>query len=218
MGPEMIKPEDLPISSCQRCGACCRKGGPALHLEDRELVDQGKIPLASLYTLRKGELARDNIKGGLIRLSAEIVKIRSLPDAAICMYFNETDQSCDIYLHRPVECRILECWNTNPIEGMYARTRLSRYVLLEKVGWLAELVQAHEEKCALDRAEKLVQARIADDPAAADALNEIINYDFHLRQVAAEKGGLSPDIMDFLFGRPLAEVISRQFGVKVQRR
>ena len=50
---------------CKRCGTCCREGGPALHRVDHDLVASGKIPLKDLYTIRKEELARDNVKGTL---------------------------------------------------------------------------------------------------------------------------------------------------------
>jgi Fe-S-cluster containining protein len=48
---------------CRRCGTCCEKGGPSLHREDRPLVDNGQIPVRHLFTIRRGELAQDNIKG-----------------------------------------------------------------------------------------------------------------------------------------------------------
>ena len=213
----MTEPEKYPISSCQCCGICCRKGGPALHLEDTDLLDRGAFPLTALYTLRTGELARDDIKGGLVRLSPEIIKIKSMQGADQCVYLDDEKMACGIYDHRPVECRILECWNTGPIQKLYGHNRLTRHELLSKTPWLADLVQAHEDECALERMEKLITARTAADPAAALDLSEIINYDFHLRQMAAEKGGLPPDIMDFLFGRPLADIIPKQFGVKIRK-
>jgi len=76
-------------TECQRCGACCKKGGPALHDEDRSIIEKGGIPLTALYTIREGELARDNVNGGVIRLPAEIIKIKSLEDSKTCMYFDD---------------------------------------------------------------------------------------------------------------------------------
>jgi hypothetical protein len=32
------------ITGCRLCGTCCRKGGPALHLADQELVNPAKFP------------------------------------------------------------------------------------------------------------------------------------------------------------------------------
>lgn len=213
----MHRTEESQLSKCQRCGTCCKKGGPALHIEDQPIIDRGGIPVTSLFTLRKGERAFDNINGGMIRLTEEIIKIKSVPGAAVCMYFNEADMSCRIYDHRPVECRTLECWNTGKIKAIYAQTRLTRALMVQKITWLAELVQTHEDRCSLERIQDLVQDRASDDPAAASKLAEIINYDFHLRHLAAEKGGLPSEMADFLFGRPLAEIIPNQFGVNVRK-
>ncbi|MEZ4565786.1 MAG: hypothetical protein R2860_02070 [Desulfobacterales bacterium] len=134
------------------------------------------------------------------------------------MYLNDEKMACGIYDDRPVECRVLECWNTGPIQKMYGHNRLSRQELFAKTSWINDLILAHEEECTLEQVANLVDDRVADEPGAAAKLNEIINYDFHLRQVATEKGRLPPDMMDFLFGRPLADVIARQFRVKVRRR
>ncbi len=211
----MLKKET--IAECIRCGTCCMKGGPALHDEDKQIIDQGDIPLTALYTIRKGELARDNVSGGMIRLHAEIIKIKSRPDSSACIYFNDTDASCKIYDNRPVECRTLECWNTKKIESIYAQNRLTRCLVLKTVEWLTDLVQTHEAECSLDRIQVLVKNRESGDSTATCGLSEIINYDFHLRNLAAEKGKIAPDMHDFLFGRPLSELFSHQFGVKIEK-
>ena len=91
----------------------------ALHGEDIKYIDSGVIPLTSLYTIRKDELANDNIKGGLICIPSEIVKIKSMPDDKTCMYFDDANKSCEIYDGRPLECRAMECWNTKKIENIY---------------------------------------------------------------------------------------------------
>ena len=202
---------------CARCGACCSKGGPALHDEDHAIVDSGLLPLTSLYTIRKGELAFDNVSGGLIRLVSEIIKIKTQPDSPACMYFDEANKSCGIYDGRPVECRILECWNTGPVESMYTRNRLTREGVLKNIPWLLELVNTHESECAMGMVQGLVEGREAVDPDAGPRLSELVRYDLHYRELLVEKGGLPSGMMDFLFGQPLADIIPRQFGVKVVR-
>ena len=55
------------MSSCKRCGQCCRLGGPVLHKDDLSLLDRLDAPaketvpfgMADLVTLRTGELVRD---------------------------------------------------------------------------------------------------------------------------------------------------------------
>jgi len=204
-------------TECKRCGTCCKKGGPALHDEDKQIIDQGSIPLASLYTIRKGELARNNVTGGLIVLPIEIIKIKSRPDESVCMYYHDKDASCEIYDKRPFECRAMECWNSDKIAALYDQNRLTRARLLEKVDWLIDLVNIHESECDLDKVQALVNDREAGDAGAASALTEMINYDFHLRSVVTEKGNISSDMLDFVFGRPLSEIFSRQFKVKIEK-
>ena len=207
------------ITECQRCGTCCMKGGPALHEDDLRHVDSGAIPLTSLYTIRKGELAYDNVNanGGLVCMPSEIVKIKSRTDSKTCMYFDDANKSCGIYDTRPIECRAMECWNTTGIENIYYKNRLDRNAVLKNISWLLELVTAHESKCSLDRIQAMVNAREAGDHNAASELSEMLNYDSHLRNLVVEKGGLSMEMADFLFGRSLADIIPRQFGVKVSK-
>ncbi len=204
-------------TECQRCGACCKKGGPALHDEDRSIIEQGGIPLTALYTIREGELARDNVNGGVIRLPAEIIKIKSLEDSKTCMYFDDANKSCEIYDTRPIECRAMECWNTKKIEAIYAHTRLTRCLVLEKAGWLTDLVKAHESECALDKIQILVEGREAGDTNATSALMEMVHYDLHYRNLVVEKGKIDPEMLDFLFGRPLSAILSLQFRVKIEK-
>jgi len=213
----MHKTEDPKFTKCRRYGTCCKKGGPALHEQDQPLIDREDIGLSSLYTIRKGELVRDNVSGGLVRLTAEIIKIKSRPDDGACVHFNDSGMSCSIYDHRPVECRVLECWNTGPIGQIYGKNRLSRRVVLKKNQWLIDLIEVHDPACALDQIRKLANERESGDPKATSVLIQMINYDFHLRQLAVEKGGVPPEILDFLFGRPLSEIVRRQFGVKIEK-
>jgi hypothetical protein len=50
-------------------------------------VDSGRIPARCLFTLRQGELARDNVKGVLAPLSAEIIKIKGQSGSWTCMFY-----------------------------------------------------------------------------------------------------------------------------------
>jgi Fe-S-cluster containining protein len=204
-------------AECARCGMCCSKGGPALHNEDLDVVDSGILPLTSLYTIRKGELAVDNIGGGLICLSSEIIKIKTHVNSTACMYFDGSSSSCGVYDGRPVECRVLECWNTDAVEYLYARNRLTREDVLKNIPWLMELVDTHETECAMGIVKSLVERREKGDPDAGPRLVELVRYDLHYRELLVEKGGLPSEMMEFLFGRPLADIIPRQFGVKVVR-
>ncbi len=189
---------------CRRCGTCCRKGGPALHRADRSLVEGGAIPLKRLYTLRKGELAWENVRGGVVPLTEEIIKIKEADGKTACRFFDDAERGCAIYENRPLECRALKCWDTREIEQIYRRDRLSRRDLLETVPGLWDLVTSHETECGPDR------VRALNDRDAGDrrTLARITAYDREMRRLVTERSGLDPEVLDFLLGRPLSRVIA----------
>ncbi|RTZ99493.1 MAG: YkgJ family cysteine cluster protein [Deltaproteobacteria bacterium] len=202
------EPRSAFINQCQRCGTCCQKGGPALHKEDAPLIEQGAILTKNLFTLRKGEMAVDNVRGYAAPLEAEIIKIKGQGRSWACCFYDPIAHTCGIYDARPVECRVLACWNTADIERMYAKDRLKRQDLLGTISGLWEVVQAHEQRCAYRDIEKLA-ARLKEG-AHTDAraeLNEMVAYDRHLRSLTVEKSGIDPAMLDFLFGRPLSETL-----------
>ncbi|BBO71512.1 zinc/iron-chelating domain-containing protein [Desulfosarcina alkanivorans] len=204
-------------NQCQRCGTCCEKGGPGLHLQDRDLVDSGRIPLRCLFTLRRGELARDNVKGRLVPLAQEIIKIKGQPGRWTCLFYHKKTRGCGIYEHRPLECRALNCRDTRRIEAVYDTARLTRRDLLAGVDGLWDLVEDHEQRCSYGGLKSLVgDGSRGDRPGQEAAILEILRYDAHVRQLTVEKGGMDERMLDFLFGRPLAESI-KMFGIALKK-
>jgi Fe-S-cluster containining protein len=201
---------DIP-PRCRRCGICCRKGGPALHLQDRELVVSGKIPLKALFTIRRGEPAYDNVRGMVAPAATDIIKIKSGAgsDASACRYFTADPARCGIYADRPVECRALTCWDTRAITALYDQERLTRAHLLEGVDGLSDLIADHQQRCDGRQAARLAEAirRHRDAAAAVEALLDMLRYDQSLRQVTVERARVDPQLLDFLFGRPLTVLL-----------
>jgi Fe-S-cluster containining protein len=178
-------------------------------LEDRPLIESGCIPLSLLYTIRRGEIVRDPFRGELHPVAEEIIKLKGRGNVWICVCFEEKDNRCRIYDDRPLECRALKCWDTREIERIYARRRLARRDLLAGVAGLWELVRDHEARCGFDAIGRLAAARHkAGGSEAVAKIEEIVRYDEHLRRLVIEKGGVDPAILDFLFGRPLAQTIA----------
>jgi Fe-S-cluster containining protein len=205
-------------TECKRCGTCCRAGGPALHHEDIELVQSGKIPLKDLYTIRAGELARDNVKGTLQPVTSELIKIKGAGSTWTCCYYDPDSKGCTIYADRPLECRVLNCRDTAAIEAIYDQQRLTRKDLLLEVPHLWELVVEHEKKCDYQvLAELAVRVKDGPDQAVVDGLLEMVGYDLHLRALITEKGKPDPALLDLLFGRPLTDTLPG-FGLKSQQK
>ena len=208
---------DQQTDSCQRCGVCCQKGGPSLHREDRHLVDEGQIPARCLFTLRKGELARDEIRGTLAPLSDEIIKIKGRGGRWTCQFYDRRNHGCTIYGHRPLECRALNCRDTRRIMRVYDTDRLTRQDLLASFQGLWELIEDHERRCSYAELNHLVrQGDGGGRPKQEAAIMEMLRFDAHIRQLAVEKAGLDGGMLDFMFGRALSDTIG-MFGLKLER-
>jgi Fe-S-cluster containining protein len=208
------------VSQCRRCGTCCAKGGPALHQADREMVDSGKIPLKCLFTIRQGEPAYDNIRRSISPAATDIIKVKGAADNdATCIFLDQERVGCEIYESRPVECRLLTCWDTRAVMAMYDQERLTRADLLSRLPGLKDLVTEHQERSGYEQVAAWA-GRIKNDPgdaAAIEALLHAIRYDHSLRQVAVTRARLDPGLLEFLFGRPLSATI-RLFGIKLAKK
>ena len=205
-------------TTCRRCGACCKKGGPSFHIEDRMLIEKGMIPLTYIYTIRKGERCYDNIKECLLPASSDILKIKGQKGSWTCVFFNEPDKACTIYDQRPTECRSFKCWDIEEIQRIYAKNRLTRKNLISSIEGLWELVEDHQKRCAYDMLKIFVDALDKDNRnKALEGILNIIEYDHKIRRLSVQKAKLDPDLTDFMFGRPITETI-RIYGIKIEEK
>lgn len=197
------------IQTCRRCGQCCANGGPAIHTQDTTSFGEDGLAMEDLITLRTGELVHDQPTGEVIKLEAEMVKIREGEVGTACRFYGPADKSCAIYPKRPAECRALECADPEPLKEMYEKDRLSRRDLLPEGHPLLELLDAHDENCSPQRLADLCKAVLeAGDKEAVNAIGEMITYDETIRAQVAEKAGVSPEAMHFLFGRPIPTMLA----------
>jgi Fe-S-cluster containining protein len=204
------------ISECKRCGTCCTKGGPSFHHADKALIEDGVIHSKYLYTIRKGEWAYDNVRQRLEPVSSDIIKIKEKNDSWTCIFFDETQSACAIYENRPSECRALKCWDTRELENLYAKKRLTREDLISEIEGLWSLIKDHQQRCNYEIIQKLVNI-IKSNPGDVGAhlkLDEIIKFDTEIRKLVVSTAGLEPEMLDFLFGRPLPRAI-KKMGLKV---
>jgi len=199
------------ITECIRCGTCCKKGGPSFHLADKHLIDKGIILSKYLFTIRKGELAYDNVRQELLPLSSELIKIKGKNDSNTCIFFNESEKKCEIYKNCPVECKALKCWDTREIEKIYSINRLTRKDLLFDIEGLWELVKDHQARCSYEKIKEMLQKQDKSKKAIQKEIRQIIQYDTQIRHLVVKKGGMDSKILDFLFGRPLTVTI-KSFG------
>jgi Fe-S-cluster containining protein len=205
------------IHHCRQCGTCCRKGGPALHTQDSHLLTEGVLQLQDLVTFRAGELVRDTYRNIVVPLPDEIVKIAapagSRPDDWTCRFLME-DNRCFIHEQSPAECKALFCDDPKALLGMHGKERLDRKAILELLRapqWLIDSVEAHEARCGYAELIELA-SRLENEEAARKALVEVVEYDRAFRDLIVEKGNVRPEMLDFLFGRPLLYTVI-MFGI-----
>lgn len=188
-----------------------------MHQSDRCLVEKGIVTRCHLVTLRTGEWVVDNVVGRLAPLEGEVVKIRGRSGQPACLFYEDASRSCGIYPNRPLECRVLKCWDTQAIERVYTEKRLRRRDLIAVHDGLWRLVQAHEHRCPAGAIPRLADALgTGKADAAAQELFDLLLYDEQMRRLVADKAGVDPRDMDFLFGRPASDLL-RACGFVLQR-
>lgn len=201
---------------CVRCGECCLKASPTLQVEDLHLVKKDLIGKKYLYTIRKGELVRDNVHEDLVVNKRELIKIRERERGkGGCIFYDDLGRACTIYENRPAQCSALKCWDTRDFVRIFKGPKLKRKdVVKDKV--LLEMMAEHERRCGYAILEKQVKRIELDGEEAVEKILHMLKFDFQLRPFISEKLGLHASEMDFYFGRPLTETIA-MFGLQVIR-
>jgi Fe-S-cluster containining protein len=139
------------LPSCLQCGDCCRRGSPSLHVEDMELLHEGKIPWSRLVTLRRGEPVRSPYNGKVFHLMDERIKLAEKPGTRECVFLDEADNQCTIYSIRPVQCRAQACWDPKQAQQLAEQPYLTRRDVFKQIELLLELIAKHDEQCAFSK-------------------------------------------------------------------
>jgi len=198
---------------CIRCGECCLGSSPTLQKADASLVYDGFIKLKNLYTIRSGELVRDNIRGKLIVTDKELIKIKEKKNGPGCIYYDEKAKACTIYEYRPIQCKALTCWDESEFMRVYARPKMDRRdIIRDKIS--LDLMNEHHKRCNYGDLDKWVRQIEQEGEAAVGRILEALRFDHHIRAFTSKKLGIDLNKMDLLFGRSLTETIT-MFGLKV---
>ena len=201
---------------CIRCGECCMKSSPTLQANDLPLVRGGFLRMEQLYTIRQGEMVRDNVHGGIVPADQEMIKVReSKVRKGYCIFYDEEKKACAIYEKRPAQCAALKCWDPSEFMEVYGSPKLHRQDVIES-GVFLGLMEEQEKRCSYALLQEHVSRIPEDGEKAVESLLDLLKFDFHLRPFLVQKLGLRQEETDFFFGRPLIETIVG-FGLKVQR-
>ncbi|MBW1671834.1 MAG: YkgJ family cysteine cluster protein [Deltaproteobacteria bacterium] len=198
------------IESCIRCGECCEKGGPALHSEDRIFLQKGTLRPIHLFTLRAGELAYHPLEERLIELSDEMIKIKGKDGSSACTFYDAQQKACSIYEDRPLECRVLKCWDTEEVEGLFMKDLLSRLDLCPKGSVVAEMISAYERSFSPSRVYGLLSEAASTEGAqeTGPEIEQMVSTDEAFRQKVVETLGLKEKEFEFFFGRPVKALVA----------
>lgn len=207
-------------TGCRRCGTCCRRGGPALHLADLPLLREGRIDWADVVTLRAGELVREDVArdGELTPLEGDLLKLRGVAPSAgdwTCVHYDAEARGCGIYEDRPLECRALDCRDLSGLREAYELERLSRRDVLGAEHPLCELLAEHDERCHAGKLRELATLAAEGNSDAGDVVVEMLRYDRSLRGALSDKAELTPEQLEFLLGRPLGDTLDA-LGFRLQ--
>jgi len=194
---------------CQRCGTCCKNGGPILHHDDMELVRKGIFSLPHLVTIRKGEPAFNPFTGKVEPAAQEMIKIAGKGASWECIFYDADQSACIIHADRPLECRLLQCWDTTQIEAVSGKNCLGRFDLVEEQYPIREHIIRHEQLCSYARALPLLDhlSNPAPDKKNMEALTALMQQDLSLRDQAVSACALSLQQELFYFGRPLFQTL-----------
>jgi hypothetical protein len=184
-----------------------------LQIADVSLVYDGFIERGDLYTIRFGELVRDNIRGELRVTDKEIIKIKEKEKNLGCIYYDEKAKACTIYEYRPIQCKALACWDDSEFMRVYARPKVDRRgIIRDKI--ILGLMKEHDKRCSYSELDKGVRQIEQEGERAIVRILEALRFDQHIRTFTSKKLGIDSSEMDFLFGRPLTQTIT-MFGLKV---
>lgn len=201
---------------CLRCGECCQKGSPTLYAEDLGILRRGIIKRTELITLRSGEIGFSNVSNDLVLLTEERVKVKEKPGSRQCLFFDPEDRGCRIYEDRPLQCRVMECWNPDGYQSLEAQLFLSRKELLSPQDPLIPVIEDHEKRCAVSKLQEALSGIQRGRTEAQEEALDMLLYDRHLRGFMEEKQGIGQESQVLLFGRPLFDLLP-SFGFQSHR-
>jgi Fe-S-cluster containining protein len=193
------------LSECKRCGTCCIKGGPSLHFEDKDLLTNGSIKHEHLVTIRKGEMAHIPLCEEPAPLTQELIKIGGKGKDWECTFFDRDQNLCTIYEHRPLECRLLECWNTSALEDVVGQDTLTRADIIDPDNPIGDFIRFHELKCPVPAPDRirLALSSEGEGPEVLAGLTELVHRDLAVRAEAVGRFHIPLPLEILYFGRPI---------------
>lgn len=205
----------MTFDTCRQCGTCCRKGGPVLHSEDMTLCENNILAFKHLITIREQEPVFSPLSANIEPAPQELIKLSGANGTWTCLFFQEDNQTCGIYYNRPLECRVLKCWDTEELERIIYRQTLNRRDIIAPDHLIWPLLEWHNRHCQYDKLGDLTIQK----PGVESQITTIINDDLSIRQRALTVFHLNLAEELFYFGRPMFKALpASRLAVRPNRR
>jgi Fe-S-cluster containining protein len=185
-----------------------------LHDADRPLLAEGILPMRQLVTIRQQEPAHNPLRQEVAPSDSEFIKLKGLANSWSCIFFEPVNNGCHIYRTRPLECRLLFCRNTGPLEEVMGRNLLARRDLLPPTDPVLPLLDRQEEECSYRLVNHLLANLAAGFTAIAEPLSDLVRTDLALRETFLREFPRRETEELFLFGRPLFLVLA-PYGIRL---
>ena len=195
-------------NECKRCGTCCKNGGPALHSQDLPLIEKGFLTFEALITIRKGELAHDPVIDAIAPVPAEFIKIRGTKGSWACIFYDDRQNGCTIYDHRPLACKVLRCWDTREILELAGTDLLSREDIIKKDNPLKDKWMEHEALFPVPPLNVISRTISRSSKNTIKKLERLCNRELAHRMQIVHQFHLSIEQELFYFGRPIFELLT----------
>lgn len=206
-------------TECLQCGVCCTKGGPALHSQDLQLVQDGVLPRHNLITIRKGELAHNPLSesNSVTPTVVELIKVKGKGKNWNCMYYDSTSKNCTFYENRPYACRVLKCWEPQEALALVEKDTLSRLDIVSPKEPLFTYIKEHENNCPVPDMNMILKNRDSVDAKFKNEVTESVNNDLIYRDSIVKEQSLTLADELFYFGRPIFQLL-QTLGIKIQEK
>ncbi len=199
---------------CDRCGSCCKQGGPALHTQDKHLLDNGFLQREQLITIRQGELAFQPFSHTPEPVNNEFLKLAGSKGSWCCQFYDNDAAACTLYGNRPVACGLFDCTAPEALLAITGKHLLSRHDIIAQDDPMRPLVTEHEQRCPCPDLVNLSQKIANNRNTTRTTLGNLVSVDLNLRARATRSHGLSVEQEMFYFGRPLFQLL-QPLGITV---
>ena len=176
------------------------------------MLREGSLVYEDLITIRKDEPAYSPVTDQVQPVTQELVKISGHGQSWGCRFYDPALKACTIHSRRPLECRLLKCWDTTEITAVIEKNTITRLDIIGENDPMAAWIDEHEKKCSYRKINSLLKP-LSSSPLPSSLLDEltaVIREDLALRARAVIRFQLSLSLELFYFGRPVFQVIRRE--------